>query len=142
MAIHFGTQELQQRRDRVCAEIQRCGLHAMLCFRPESDYYLTSYDTFGYCFFQWLLLCADGRFALLTRPPDLRQAQHTSVIEDIRISTDQAGSNPSRQLVAMLDEYGCERLSRSPLDLIVVDWLVEPVFGNFGCFARSQLARG
>ncbi len=107
MTIHFSSIELEQRRARVCEELQQRGLHALLCFRQESDFYLTGYDTCGYCFFQCLLLCADGRFALLTRAPDLRQAQHTSVIEDIRIWTDQAGSNPSRQLVAMLDEFGC-----------------------------------
>lgn len=107
MAIHFDSKELEQRRERVCAELQQRGLHALLCFRQESDFYLTGYDTFGYCFFQCLLLRADGRFALLTRAPDLRQAQLTSVIEDIRVWTDQADSNPSRQLVEMLDEYGC-----------------------------------
>ncbi len=107
MAIHFDSIELEQRRERVCTELQRRGLHALLCFRQESDFYLTGYDTFGYCFFQCLLLCADGRFALLTRAPDLRQAQLTSVIEDIRVWTDQDGSNPSRQLVEMLGEYGC-----------------------------------
>ncbi len=107
MSIHFSAEELQQRRDRVCAELQRRGLQALLCFRQESDFYLTGYDTLGYCFFQCLLLCADGRFALLTRAPDLRQAQHTSVIEDIRIRVDQAGSNPVRQLLEMLDDYAC-----------------------------------
>ena len=107
MTIHFSEQELQQRRQRVCDELHRRGLHAMLCFRQESDFYLSGYDTFGYCFFQCLLLCSDGRMALLTRAPDLRQAQHTSVIEDIRIWTDQAGSNPSRQLVEMLDDFDC-----------------------------------
>ncbi len=108
MAIHFSRDELQQRRERVSEELQRRGQHALLCFRQESDFYLTGYDTFGYCFFQCLLLCADGRFALLTRAPDLRQAQNTSVIEDIRIWTDQADSNPSRQLRDMLDEFGCK----------------------------------
>ncbi|MCZ6579630.1 MAG: Xaa-Pro peptidase family protein [Gammaproteobacteria bacterium] len=107
MAIHFSEQELKQRRDFACEELQKRGLHALLCFRQESDYYLSGYDTFGYCFFQCLLLCADGRMALLTRAPDLRQAQHTSIIEDIRIWSDQAGSNPARQLVDMLDEFGC-----------------------------------
>ncbi len=107
MAIHFSGAELQQRRDRVCEELQRKGLHAMLCFRQETDYYLTGYDTFGYCFFQCLVLCADGRMVLLTRAPDLRQAQHTSVIEDIRIWVDDAGSNPSKQLVEILHELGC-----------------------------------
>jgi Xaa-Pro dipeptidase len=107
MAIHFTIEELGQRRDRVCAELQQRGLFALLCFRQESDYYLTGYDTFGYCFFQCLMLCSDGRMALLTRVPDLRQAQNTSVIDDIRIWTDDADSNPQAQLVALLDEYGC-----------------------------------
>ena len=107
MPVHFDRSELEQRRKRASAELQQRGLHALLCFRQESDFYLTGYDTLGYCFFQCLLLCADGRFALLTRSPDLRQAQHTSVIEDIRVWVDQADSNPSRQLVEMLDDYGC-----------------------------------
>jgi len=107
MAIHFSEAELEQRRARVCRELEQRELQAMLCFRQESDYYLTGYDTFGYCFFQCLLLCADGRMALLTRAPDFRQARHTSVIEDIRIWTDEAGSNPSRQLRQMLAEFGC-----------------------------------
>ena len=107
MAIHFSEQELQNRRDRVGEELQRRGLHGLLCFRQESDFYLTGYDTLGYCFFQCFLLCADGRIALLTRAPDLRQAQHTSVIKDIRVWIDAADSNPSRQLVEMLDEFGC-----------------------------------
>ena len=107
MAIRFSEQELAQRRDRVCEKLQQRGLDALLCFRQETDFYLTGYDTFGYCFFQCLVVCADGRVALLTRAPDLRQAQHTSVVEDIRVWTDQDGSNPSRDLVAMLDEFGC-----------------------------------
>ena len=44
-------------------------------------YWLTGYDTFGFCFFQSLVVTADGRMALLTRSADLRQAQHTSIIE-------------------------------------------------------------
>lgn len=107
MALHFSEAELEQRRTRVCRELKQRELQAMLCFRQESDFYLTGYDTFGYCFFQCLLLCADGRMALLTRAPDLRQARHTSVIDDIRVWTDEAGSNPSRQLREMLEEFGC-----------------------------------
>ncbi len=107
MAIHFSETELQQRRDRVCQGLEQQGKYGLLCFRQESDFYLTGYDTFGYCFFQCLLLCADGRMVLLTRAPDLRQAQHTSVIQDIRVWTDESGSNPSKQLVELLDEFGC-----------------------------------
>lgn len=107
MAIHFSLDELKSRRDRVCAVLQERDLHALLIFRQESSYYLTGYDTFGYCFFQCLYLGADGRVTLLTRAPDLRQAQHTSDIVDIRIWQDKAGSHPAKDLVEILAEHGC-----------------------------------
>jgi Xaa-Pro dipeptidase len=90
MAIHFAERELTRRRLMTTREMGMRGLDGLLMFRQESMYYLTGYDTFGYCFFQCLYLAADGRMTLLTRAPDLRQAQHTSVIKDIRIWVDEA----------------------------------------------------
>ena len=78
----------------------------MLIFLQESMYWLTGYDTFGFCFFQAFYLGADGKFFLLTRAPDLRQAQHTSVIEDIQIWVDKEGAQPALQLRDLLDSYG------------------------------------
>jgi Xaa-Pro dipeptidase len=52
-------------------------------------------------------LGADGRLALLTRSADLRQAQQTSVIEDVRIWVDGAGHNPAHALRDMLAGLGC-----------------------------------
>jgi Xaa-Pro dipeptidase len=77
-------------------------------FHQESMYYLTGYDTFGFCFFQCLYLDTDGRLALLTRAPDLRQAQATSIIADIRVWTDEAGAKPARQLKDMLEAMGAK----------------------------------
>ena len=85
---------------------QKNNLDGLLMFQQESMYYLTGYDTFGFCFFQCLYLGVDGKLALLTRSADLRQAQHTSIIEDIRIWTDQAGAQPATQLRDMLDSLG------------------------------------
>lgn len=107
MAIHFSTEELADRRRSVCRAMVDRSLDGLLVFRQESMFYLTGYDTFGYCFFQCLYLGADGRFALLTRAPDLRQARHTSVIEDIRVWVDVAGKNPADDLRDILDEHGC-----------------------------------
>src|SRR5215218_9895264 len=81
-------------------------LDALLLFAPESMYWLTGYDSFGYCFFQCLVLRADGELVLLTRAPDLRQAQHTSIIEDVRIWVDREGSEPAAELRALLAEKG------------------------------------
>jgi Xaa-Pro dipeptidase len=105
MAIHFSEQELAARRAISVAELKRRNLQGLLMFRQESMYYLTGYDTFGYCFFQCLYLGADGRMTLLTRAPDLRQARHTSVIADIRIWVDQAGKNPAQDLRDILHEH-------------------------------------
>ncbi|MDX1606572.1 MAG: Xaa-Pro peptidase family protein [Candidatus Competibacterales bacterium] len=106
MPIHFTPEEFAGRRERTCAALRRAGLDGLLMFRQESMYYLTGYDSFGYCFFQCLVLTADGRFVLLTRAPDLRQARHTSVIENIRIWVDGAGHNPAHDLEALLRELG------------------------------------
>tara|TARA_B100000683_G_scaffold58606_1_gene56543 strand:+ start:1 stop:1092 length:1092 start_codon:yes stop_codon:yes gene_type:complete len=79
-------------------------LDALLLFRQESMYWLTGYDTFGYVFFQTLVLDHKGNIILLTRAPDLRQAQNTSNIEDIRIWVDQDGINPTDDLKIILNE--------------------------------------
>ncbi|MFX4370061.1 aminopeptidase P family N-terminal domain-containing protein, partial [Acinetobacter baumannii] len=79
---------LAGRRARAIAAMQEKGFDALLLFKQESMYYLTGYDTFGYVYCQCLVLTADGRRALLTRSADLRQAQHTSDIDDVRIWVD------------------------------------------------------
>ena len=107
MALHFERAELSARRAKTVARLEAAGLDGLLMFRQESMFYLTGYDTFGYVFFQCLYLGADGRIALITRAPDLRQAQHTSDIEDIRIWVDGPDVNPALQLRDMLAEFGC-----------------------------------
>ncbi len=106
MPLHFAETELAERRKKVTDKLIQQGLDGLLMFKQESMYYLTGYDTFGYCFFQCLYLGADGRFFLLTRAPDLRQAQHTSNIQDIRIWVDGVGVNPANDLKIALIEYG------------------------------------
>lgn len=108
MAIHFTVEELAQRREAACRAMAENDLDGMLIFLQESMYWLTGYDTFGFCFFQCLYLGADGELFLLTRAPDLRQAQHTSVIEDIRIWVDREGVNPAEQLRDLLEGYGAK----------------------------------
>jgi len=106
MAVHFSDDELAARRAAACRDMTARGLDGLLMFRQESMFYLTGYDTFGFVFFQCLYLGADGRMTLLTRAPDLRQARHTSVIEDIRIWVDRDGADPTTELRDILDEHG------------------------------------
>ena len=104
--IHFSRAEFDARRARTVAEMQRRGLRALLMFRQESMYWLTGYDTFGYVYFQCLVLTDDGRLALLTRAPDRLQARFTSIVEDVRIWVDGADAAPAMELRALLTELG------------------------------------
>jgi len=104
MALHFSKQEFLQRKTKVLQSMKDQNLDAILMFRQESMYWLTGYDTFGYVFFQTLVLDNKGNIILLTRAPDLRQAQNTSNIEDIRIWVDKDGSNPADDLKNILNE--------------------------------------
>ena len=108
MALHFDRAEYDARIARTCAAMAAEKLDGLLMFQQESMYYLTGYDTFGFCFFQCLYLGADGRLALLTRSADLRQAQHTSIIEDIRIWRDAADARPADDLKDMLASLGAK----------------------------------
>jgi Xaa-Pro dipeptidase len=106
MAIHFEPAEFAARQVAVTARLNERGLDGLLMFRQESMYYLTGYDTFGYVYFQCLVLGADGRLTLLTRLPDKRQAEMTSVIPDIRIWADREGATPAAILRDLLAEQG------------------------------------
>ena len=109
MTVHFTNEELAGRRKAAAGELAARGLDGLLMFRQESMYYLTGYDTFGYVFFQCLYMDADGEtLTLLTRTPDLRQAEHTSVIEDIRLWYDAEGVNPADDLRKILEEHGAK----------------------------------
>ncbi len=106
MALHFEPSEYKSRVKAVIKALDKQGLDGLLMFHQESMYYLTGYDTFGFCFFQCLYLGTEGKIALLTRAPDFRQAQHTSNIKDIRIWTDKHGAEPAKQLKDMLESFG------------------------------------
>ena len=104
MGLHFSKEEFSQRKSKVLQNMKDQNIDALLMFRQESMYWLTGYDTFGYVFFQTLVLDQKGNIILLTRAPDLRQAQNTSNIGDIRIWVDKDNSQPTDDLKIILDE--------------------------------------
>ena len=56
MALHFSKEEFSSRKNKVLNSMKEQNLDAILMFRQESMYWLTGYDTFGYVFFQTLVL--------------------------------------------------------------------------------------
>ena len=109
MAVHFTLEEFSNRKSKVIKELKKQNLDGLLMFRQESMYWLTGYDTFGYVYFQCLVLTTKGDLILLTRVPDLRQAQNTSIIKDIRIWVDKDNAKPSDELKNILSELGLEK---------------------------------
>ncbi|MCO6393199.1 M24 family metallopeptidase [Aliihoeflea aestuarii] len=110
MALHFDRTEFDSRRDRLVIEMADRKLDAIVLFAQESMYWLTGYDTFGFCFFQSLVVKADGSMVLLTRSADMRQAKHTSIIENVILWTDRDKADPTvdlRNLLNDLDLLGC-----------------------------------
>ncbi len=109
MALHFPESEFSARRTRLMARMAEEKLDALLLFAQESMYWLTGFDSFGYCFFQTLIVQADGSLTLLTRTPDLRQAKHTSTIDNIVVWVDRPNADPAvdlRNLLSDLDLLG------------------------------------
>lgn len=106
MALHFSPDEFARRRKALLSRMEQEKLDALFLFQQESMFWLTGYDTFGFCFFQCLVFKADGRMALLTRSADLRQAERTSNIADIRVWKDGAEANPALDLKALATEFG------------------------------------
>lgn len=102
MSLHFSEDEFAQRKAALDAHLEKRNLDCLLVFAQESMYWLTGYDTFGYCFFQCLIYRPGEEPILLTRSADLRQARHTSNLKDVRLWVDVAGKSPVGQVKELL----------------------------------------
>ncbi len=108
MPLHFERSEYASRLESAREAIQERGFDGLLMFAPESHYWVCGYDTFGFAMFQCLVLSSRGELHLLTRAPDLRQAQQTSTLSDaqIHIWKDVEGVNPAQHLAGLLSGLG------------------------------------
>jgi len=108
VTLHFTEDEFSRRQHAARAAISQAGLDAILLFAPESHYWLTGYDTFGFAMFQSMVMTASGDIHLLTRAPDLRQARHTSTLDDqhIHIWHEVEGANPAQDLARLSATLG------------------------------------
>ncbi len=104
MTLHFDAAEYAARQASATQAVADAGLDALIMFAPESHFWICGYDTFGFAMFQAMVLTASGDLHLLTRLPDLRQAQLTSTLGDdqIHVWTEVEGATPARDLLALL----------------------------------------
>lgn len=104
--LPFELPEYQRRLAQVRDGLAARGLDGLLVFKQESMHWLTGYQSFGFCFFQCLFVGVDGALTLLTRAPDRRQAEMTSMIDDIRVWVDGNDAEPAADLAEVLLEHG------------------------------------
>lgn len=110
MTLHFDATEYATRQARAHTAMQDAGLDAYLMFAPESHFWICGYDTFGFAMFQCLVMTRDGDLHLLTRMPDLRQAQQTSTLshDHIHVWQETFNSNPATDLLKLLASLGVQ----------------------------------
>ena len=104
--VHFTRDEFASRLKHMTEKMRDRNIDAMLLFAQESMFWLTGYDTFGFCFFQTLVVKSNGEMVLLTRSADLRQAQLTSIIDNIVIWKDNGNAEPVSDLKILLGDMG------------------------------------
>ena len=142
MTLHFSDAEFNARQARACHALGEAGLDALLLFAPKSHYWLTGYDTFGFAMFQCMVLTADGQIALLTRLPDLRQAQHTSTLSDaqIHIWPEHEGATPALNLKALLGDLGVlgKRIGIESQTAGLTDWNGQQVRSALGDLLKGS----
>ncbi len=104
--MHFADSEFAQRVRLLQSDLAERGLDGILLFAPESHYYITGYDTFGFAMFQCMVLPTHGEPQLLTRAPDLLQALHTSTLSEDRIHIwiDREHTDPYNDLLQLLKD--------------------------------------
>ena len=108
MPLHFTPEEYQMRLAKAQHALADAGLDALLMFAPESHFWISGYDTFGFALFQCMVLTRSGDLHLLTRMPDLRQAQQTSTLprDHIHVWQERFDSTPAQDLARLLADLG------------------------------------
>ena len=105
--LRFEASEHAARLAATRAALKEQGLSVLLVFAQESHYYLTGFDTGGYVFFQVGIVTADAApTILLTRRPDLHQAETASLYDEVRVWLNAEDANPAQDLAAILSELG------------------------------------
>ncbi len=90
--IHFSREEFSDRLFRARERMQDLGLDGLLLFKIEDMYWLTGYETDGFCIFGCMFIGTEGGLTHLARPADLGNLSYSSICEDVRVSPDSAQS--------------------------------------------------
>ena len=106
--IHFALAEFAERQSRARQKLYELGLDGLLIFRAEDMYWLTGYESDGFCIFGAMFLGTDGALTHLARPADLGNLAYSSICEDVHVAHDREDEPRAAQVRAMLAAKGME----------------------------------
>ncbi len=105
---HFSREEFSQRQQKTRKYLQKLELDGLLLFKIEDMYWLTGYESDGFCIFGSMFIGTDGTLTHLARPADLGNLSYSSICEDVRISPDTENSTRAEHIKDMLRSLGME----------------------------------
>jgi len=106
--IHFSREEFSQRQKKTRILLQELELDGLLIFKIEDMYWLTGYESDGFCIFGSMFIGTNGALTHLARPADLGNLSYSSICEDVRISPDTEGSTRAEHIKDMLRSHNME----------------------------------
>ena len=105
---HFSREEFSQRQQKTRKHLQNLELDGLLLFKIEDMYWLTGYESDGFCIFGSMFIGTEGALTHLARPADLGNLSYSSICEDVRISPDTEDSTRAEHIKDMLSSLGME----------------------------------
>ncbi|WP_299842495.1 Xaa-Pro peptidase family protein [uncultured Roseovarius sp.] len=104
--IHFSREEFSQRQQKTRIRLEELGLDGLLLFKIEDMYWLTGYESDGFCIFGCMFVGTDGALTHLARPADLGNISYSSICDDVRTSPDGDGQTRADHIQTMLQSHG------------------------------------
>ena len=105
---HFSREEFSQRQQKTRKHLQNLELDGLLLFKIEDMYWLTGYESDGFCIFGSMFIGTEGALTHLARPADLGNLSYSSICDDVRISPDTEDSTRAEHIKDMLRSLGME----------------------------------
>ncbi len=105
---YFSNTEFEGRQNKVRQALVERGLDGLLLFKIEDMYWLSGFDSDGFCIFHNMFLGVNGELTHLSRPADIGNVNHSSICRDVRISNDRQDEKRSDHIKDMLKSHKME----------------------------------
>ena len=106
--IHFTREEFEARQRLTRDGLLEQELDGLLLFKIEDMYWLSGFDSDGFCIFHNMFIGVNGELTHVSRTADLANVTYSSICEDIRIAPDAADIRWSSCIKEMLASHGMQ----------------------------------